>query len=808
MEVKRNLARNVTRSQHAKTWNDAEQIIPQAQQQRSQAEQKFASLQQERIRAEESLHACLNKEEALRPQIELAVVAESAYVQAQALHQGHVEAQTKAYKDHSQSAMELRNAEQAFLQMQKSVEETSAHLQEQKAYAPLVPQWNSVAQQLLVAVQTKASLAEATQQSKRLLIQQKEVQTQIEAVEAQRSTLAHSLGESVPSELSEALTVFRKERENLLTVQATLRESDSLEKYAQALRRCESQQAEFKVSLSQAQAAFDSAEVMVKKTRLATSQNVLALRATLQSGEPCPVCGAVDHPQQATDHVLTQLLREHEDIHRQCLAQVNLVRESLLRMEHEHAQFSEQQKQSQAALQKLPKHTPQELEHAQGIAQDSRDAYFAAQLEALSKRENALTRMAAFTEQLAKLRLQLSELQSKNALLKQAQTQQQSQLEEILQNLNSLIPVESWQSQWESDAQSFTQQLNLHVQNVAKAQELLVNLRSQLASAQQAVTTLQPIVQRHFEQLTVQAAQSEKSREAMTFAAEHVRSFFAGKKWQTVRDELDHELSQARSKQAQLLAEESQANAEIAKHSERCQVLLQSIDAACAALQPLPPQSIASTVQADLNRQHQEFQASLEEALQQSAGHEAALLADNSAQEDSLKMQQQIQQQQPIVRHWSLLNEWIGSASGDKFKKIAQEFTLEQLLEHANLQLAHISKRYQLQRLGTGMHFGVIDQEQFGELRPVHTLSGGESFIVSLALALGSIHIESLFIDEGFGSLDSATLQQVMVALSGLHSQGRQVGLITHVEEMKQQIPVRIEVTREGQGASRVEIVG
>ena len=113
------------------------------------------------------------------------------------------------------------------------------------------------------------------------------------------------------------------------------------------------------------------------------------------------------------------------------------------------------------------------------------------------------------------------------------------------------------------------------------------------------------------------------------------------------------------------------------------------------------------------------------------------------------------------------------------------------------------------------MHFGVLDQEQFGELRPVHTLSGGESFIVSLALALGlsemassEIHIESLFIDEGFGTLDSTTLQSVMTALAGLHSQGRQVGLITHVEEMKQQIPVRIEITHESQGASRVCVIG
>ena len=100
-------------------------------------------------------------------------------------------------------------------------------------------------------------------------------------------------------------------------------------------------------------------------------------------------------------------------------------------------------------------------------------------------------------------------------------------------------------------------------------------------------------------------------------------------------------------------------------------------------------------------------------------------------------------------------------------------------------------------------------------MRPVQTLSGGETFLVSLGLALGlsrmaggDLSVETLFIDEGFGTLDGETLQGVMAALSGLHAQGRKVGLITHVEEMKEQIPVQVRVTKLGQGRSRVEVVG
>ena len=178
-------------------------------------------------------------------------------------------------------------------------------------------------------------------------------------------------------------------------------------------------------------------------------------------------------------------------------------------------------------------------------------------------------------------------------------------------------------------------------------------------------------------------------------------------------------------------------------------------------------------------------------------------------------LQSEIDKQSAIAAKWGNLSAAIGSANGNAFKIIAQQFTLEALLVEANRELSIITPRYSLRMLGESMHFGVVDHDSFGELRPVHTLSGGETFIVSLALALGlsrmaggELTVESLFIDEGFGTLDADTLRCVMVALSSLHAQGRKVGLITHVEEMKEQIPVRIEVVKMGQGTSRVEVRG
>jgi DNA repair protein SbcC/Rad50 len=188
---------------------------------------------------------------------------------------------------------------------------------------------------------------------------------------------------------------------------------------------------------------------------------------------------------------------------------------------------------------------------------------------------------------------------------------------------------------------------------------------------------------------------------------------------------------------------------------------------------------------------------------------------DRRNRESVAELQSEIDTQSIVAAKWGNLSAAIGSADGKAFKIIAQQFTLEALLVEANRELSIITPRYSLRMIQESMHFGVVDHDSFGELRPVHTLSGGETFIVSLALALGlsrmaggELTVESLFIDEGFGTLDADTLRCVMVALSSLHAQGRKVGLITHVDEMKEQIPVRIEVVKMGQGTSRVEVRG
>lgn len=168
-----------------------------------------------------------------------------------------------------------------------------------------------------------------------------------------------------------------------------------------------------------------------------------------------------------------------------------------------------------------------------------------------------------------------------------------------------------------------------------------------------------------------------------------------------------------------------------------------------------------------------------------------------------------------ITENWAKLNDIIGSSDGKKFRLIAQEYTLDVLLSYANIHLAILSNRYLLQRIPNTLGLQVIDQDMGDEVRTVYSLSGGESFLASLALALGlaslsssRMQVESLFIDEGFGSLDPATLNIAMDALERLHNQGRKVGVISHVQEMTERIPVQIKVSKQQSGKSKVEVVG
>jgi exonuclease SbcC len=193
------------------------------------------------------------------------------------------------------------------------------------------------------------------------------------------------------------------------------------------------------------------------------------------------------------------------------------------------------------------------------------------------------------------------------------------------------------------------------------------------------------------------------------------------------------------------------------------------------------------------------------------------LREDDARRERASAMMGEIERQRAIEERWAKLAELIGSADGKKFRNYAQQFTLDVLLGYANRHLAQLARRYRLERVANGagpsLALMVRDQDMGGEVRSVNSLSGGESFLVSLALALGlaslssnRVKVESLFIDEGFGSLDSDTLGVAMDALDALQSMGRKVGVISHVQEMTERIATKVLVRPGGGGSSTITV--
>ncbi|VFQ43890.1 AAA family ATPase [Desulfoluna butyratoxydans] len=218
---------------------------------------------------------------------------------------------------------------------------------------------------------------------------------------------------------------------------------------------------------------------------------------------------------------------------------------------------------------------------------------------------------------------------------------------------------------------------------------------------------------------------------------------------------------------------------------------------------------------AELTRLKQEKEKERDNLLKRMGEISAALAADKKARADQADQLKQIDALEAEARPWLVLKDLIGSSNGSKFSTFAQGLTLAQLVSLANRHLVTLNPRYEIQRIpGEDLELEIIDRYQADAVRPTKSLSGGESFLVSLALALGlsemagrKTRIESLFIDEGFGSLDSDTLDTALAALENLRLSSRTIGVISHVELLKNRLGTQIEVTRTADGHATLAIV-
>jgi exonuclease SbcC len=407
--------------------------------------------------------------------------------------------------------------------------------------------------------------------------------------------------------------------------------------------------------------------------------------------------------------------------------------------------------------------------------------------------------------QLDQQKEELAEQQQRQQQLEKEQDRQQSRLQQFQaaeQQLTALV------AQQQASQQTLGQLLGEHVSAEQWQQQLELAIETARSTESATAQELQSVVTQGVRMAAELTAQQERLRALQSEQSELAEKIA---NWRTRHPELDDAgLAQLLQFDDTALGDLRQRLQQSEKAVEQAKVLVQERD---QRLQQHQAQDNGNLDAEQLDSALGELQNRHAVSEQLCAELRAEQAEDQRRQTANQALAQRIAEAYSEYQRWARLNALIGSATGDTFRKIAQAYNLDLLVHHANVQLRQLVRRYRLKRGGSMLGLLVMDTEMGDELRSVHSLSGGETFLVSLALALGlasmassTLKIESLFIDEGFGSLDPESLQLAMDALDGLQAQGRKVAVISHVQEMHERIPVQIQVRRQGNGLSTLEV--
>jgi exonuclease SbcC len=622
-------------------------------------------------------------------------------------------------------------------------------------------------------------------------------------------------------------------------------------------------------------------------------------RNHLKSGEPCPLCGATEHPfaleVPGDESETAKKLKEARKRLKQETEKANTLHEQLQEQQLEltrlQTHIKTQTAQSKKALAKIA-----QLHAELKLNADSTPEAVAGQVQELSDHCNALRETLKKLEALEKAEKSLRERRetAKNAL-HQAETQNQkaesaqqalqakhndlqaqaadqteklSQLREAIAtmaaplNLPDPLPApadllkqlqeraEAWTERAETLRQLDQAQKTLQVQiqeqehsaNELKSQQ--TELRKTLAasatvledlqkqrrqllngkSADEADTELQAAISRsdkalneatrklESKQTQVKALEdqikelNEQLTEVTESLDEQTPVFLARLHLEGFADEADFSTALLEKDILTALRQQQQV---LQAEKQRLQTL---IDSAASTLDTEKAKALTPEDLPTLQRLYGEAKAARDTVLQSKNETQLRLRQDEENRNRSAELFTRITSQMHITQRWETLNKLIGSADGSKYQKFAQGLTFELMVCHANRQLAKITDRYLLYHDATQpLELQVIDGYQAGEIRTTQNLSGGESFLVSLALALGlstmashKVRVDSLFLDEGFGTLDPNALDTALSALAGLQQEGKMIGVISHVPALKERIRTQIHVTPRSGGISHL----
>ena len=553
--------------------------------------------------------------------------------------------------------------------------------------------------------------------------------------------------------------------------------------------------------VQQAQKALDQAN-------LACAANVEDLRSQLQPDCACPVCGSIDHPYHIqSNHHLQQLMIDLSTELEQQQTQHEQFRTEQIQLTAEEKNntakltlLSNEQHAKHLVLQQIEQNLNTHSAQFISVNKEQRDDWLKSQEQQLKQQ------ITQFNEQ---------ETQARAALQHRDHLQQQVNASKLLVDCAQAL------FDYAQEARLNTELTEQRAHYFQGESVLMVETKHQ-HNVQHAKNQHEQLTEqlRHIKESMIASIQQQQliSQRITELQSDILISDRTVNDWLAIFNHTQQSALTLNEIKAHLVYDESWL------HQQR-QALQQLQTAMTNAISQLnarqedfakhqllkPNELVEMSV---LEVQLSTLQAQLQLNQKQLGSIEQQLYQDKQRQQQTSALINQLQQQQAQADIWQQLSSVMGSADGKVFRNAAQQMTLDVLLFYTNGHLKDLAKRYRLERVTHSLGLQVIDQDMGDEVRSVHSLSGGESFLVSLALALGlaslssqRVKVESLFIDEGFGSLDAETLRVAMDALDILQSQGRKVGVISHVAEMTERIPTQIQVRKGAGGKSTVHVI-
>lgn len=550
-----------------------------------------------------------------------------------------------------------------------------------------------------------------------------------------------------------------------------------------------------------------------------SEQTLAALRQLLSATAPCPVCGSCEHNTATTSSELIDAQRTAAQ------QQLRPAEQALATAQHEYESTQHQWRTAELALTKA-KALSEQAHH--GLAQLSSDTPGFTH-EYCQRRVTALHRRIEHARQCQQTLHQCTtRIHTLESALQKAELQRQ-RIEGAQQHNDHQYQVHRLQltelsQQQETFQTTLTQQLGNHssAQAWKKSQEEAIQ-----QARKQEQAALEQLDYCRAEQRQAQKIQQDQHIQWVTHCsrieslATQIEEWRMDQPSQWQSDDAMRRLQTTTAtehlalKKALSSLETARHDADIRQRTYRHQCDTQ-LDETQRAQLDIPGALLTtfSTRLTAIESQQQCQQIRVDAAQNAYETVRTRQLEDDQRRQRYTELVKQRREAEQELERWGKISGLIGSADGALFRKMAQQWHLDVLIVHANHHLQTLARRFKLKRGGTELGLMIVDRDMGDEERSVHSLSGGETFLVSLALALGlaamasnRLIIGTLFIDEGFGSLDTRSRAMAMDALEALQSQGRQVGIISHVQELHERIPVQVQVCPGGrEGASFLKI--